>query len=45
MYVIPVVDKIVTHLSKYDCIGNSVLKLSLYVQCQFWQMILIWKQN
>jgi hypothetical protein len=34
MYVIPVVDTIVTHFSKHDCIGNSVLKLSLYVLCQ-----------
>jgi len=31
MYVIPVVGTIVTHFSKHDCIGNSVLKLSLYV--------------
>ena len=31
MYVIPVVDMIVIHFSKHDCIGNSVLKLSLYV--------------
>jgi hypothetical protein len=35
MYVIPVVDRIVTPFSKHDFIGNSVLKLSLHVQCQF----------
>jgi len=45
MYVIPLVDTIVTYFSKHDCIGNSVQKLSLYVQCQFWHLIFVWKQN
>ena len=45
MYVIPVVDTIVTHFSKHYCIDNSVLKLSLYVLCQVWHLILIWKHS